>query len=279
MSLRGILTGVLAILISAAGATDRLSAQPVNAIVTAAPTTVRLGQTLTLTSNSPNFFFTNNASVSFYPIGKGQKQQLLCRGSYYQSCSPSLSGRTLSVPIPLAPTGNPFLGQWRLVVRDSNLTGATLSAVIPTSITVVPTNFTGSSGPSASAPFVSGITPSCVWPWPTTITLSVDGTGFDPNSAQVIVSYIYFVGPHGRYRTDWHGKDSRIAANMQLPRSSDHLVFSVDLALIHQASNDHFGTFAGNYYVQVENANGKVSDGPMFFTVQPYHGPGMTQPV
>jgi len=104
----------------------------------------------------------------------------------------------------------------------------------------------------------------------------VNGQNFDPNGSVAIVSYIYFVNKHGRFRTDYNGMDSRVKGTIRF-RSASNLQFTVSLQQIHQ--HDPFGlanNYAGNYYVQVQNPNGKVSDGPMFFTVQPYHGPGMT---
>jgi hypothetical protein len=133
--------------------------------------------------------------------------------------------------------------------------------------------------PPPPAPYITNLTvvnhlpnrDQCVASQPSTVTLNVQGQNFNSNGGQIVVSHIYFVDRHGTFRTDYQGRDSRVAANM-MQRSANFLQGSVDLTAIHQRAGDPFG-LGGNYYVQVQNPDGQVNPrAPFYFTVLPYQG-------
>jgi hypothetical protein len=277
MSGRVLFILLLAVLGLPIGTSNRVAAQ---GMIGAASNCVPLGSQLILTSLTPNSFLFSPATLVTIKSTRTGLANSLCAISAV-SCAPSANGTTLTIQIPTAGGGGSQLLGTSWTLTATNLLGlGTATLTQPNAIKFVSGACAAASSPK-SAPFVTGVTPNCVAasPFaPNFVTLSVDGNNFDPVGAQVVVSYIYFVGPHGKFRTDYHSHDSRRPATM-LFRSTSSLQFSIGLQTIHQQGGDPFdlaGNYAGNYYVQVENPNGKVSDGPMYFTVLPYHGPGMS---
>src|SRR5215831_3041189 len=165
-------------------------------------------------------------------------------------------------------------GFWLLYAMNTR-TG--VEAPLPHTIRFTPP-VPGAGGPVPNpVPYISDFSvnpngsghPKCVPQNASDVTINVQGQNFDAN-ARIIVSYIYFVNRH-KFVTDFHGKDSRVAASMD-QQTPAYLSGSVNLQFIHKTGGDHFG-LGGNYYVQVQNGGGQT-DGiaPNYFTVLPYGG-------
>ena len=267
------------------------SAAQVRPAITAAPNPVTVGGVLVLGTNPTVFVFTPGTVVWVSPlsgVGSGllTRNVVLCgtpagaaaiaggTSAALPPCRPGLGGRTLTVAIPNGPEGDLLLqrglpppsGYWNLSAMNT-ATGAI--AVVRGQIHFVATAPVMSPLPKA-APYVTSISPLCVNSF--TPQIAVYGQNFDAGGAQAVVSFIYFTDKHGTFRTDFNGRDSRVAATM-LSRGPGQLSFQIDLRAIHRTGGDNFG-IGGNYYVQVQNPDGKVSGGPIFFTAQPYNGPG-----
>ncbi len=264
-------------------------------VISTAPASVQeveLGTILMLTTDPARFKFTAGTIVFVTPAfgvpasGLLTVAVFLCGPAGIAVCTPTPSGDTLDIAIPPAPFGNPLIqaglpgqyGFWNLFALDpgiiSRFATITLEAPLPglvhfvSTITVTPT--------IPPAPFVSDVSPGCVDSTQTTVvTGGVDGQSFE-SGARVIVSYIYFVKPNGKFVTGLSGRDSRTPAVM-LAQSPTHLGFSIDLRNVHQTAQDNFTDFGGNYYVQVQNPDGQLSGGPMYFTAKPFEGYGHCQ--
>jgi len=272
--------------------------------IAAAPNPVVVGTNLTLTTDTKKFMFTAATVVWVTPMNGGFSRGnlvslvVLCGpmggvalpgGKSIPggkvTCTPNPGGASMTIFIPAGLIGNQLIqkgtpapaGYWNLFALNPAMLSPfmkfappILEAPLPYLIHFVPT-MTAPAGPPPP-PFVSNVAPGCFAAAPTTITASVDGQNFEPG-AHVIVSYIYYVEPNGVFRTDWYGRDSRTAAIM-LQQSSTYLEFSIDVQQIHETAGDNFTNSGGNYYVQVQNPDGQVSGGPMYFTVKPYYGYG-----
>ena len=272
-------------------------AQPLTSLAFAARTTVPLGTDLELaTTNANVFVFTKDMAliatpVSYGPAAAGVPNRTavahvaLCGPTALvtsilgamspglPACMPTFGGRNLAIAIPSGPIGNLLLqrgmpapsGFWNITV---------FSAAGPVTRVRGPIQFVPAGyvvpAPPVHAPQVSDVEPKCVDSANSPLTLTASGRYFDPNNAQAIVGYIYFIGPHDRFRYDNNGRDSRITANT-IARSSTSITFSIDLQAIHNHGGDRFG-LGGNYYVQVRNPNGSISGDPAMFTAKPFTG-------
>lgn len=264
------------------------------AVISVTPKPVVLGGTMTLTvSPASGYSFDGHTVIVLEPmagVGLGVGLRTLCgglRGGAPNTPCPA-GGKTMTLSVP----NDGSLPAGRYLLRAENWepalvvgrTTACSPACTEADAGLVQFGSSGSSVPppppqKAQAPFITSLSLSnhapgrdqCVQSQPSTVTINVQGQNFDPNGAQIIVSYIYFVD-HGTFRTDFHGRDSRVAANIT-QRRANFLEGSVDLRGIHQRGGDPFG-LGGNYYVQVQNGDGQVNPrAPFYFTALPYQGP------
>ena len=208
-----------------------------------------------------------------------------------QVCMPAAGGATLTIPIPAGPEGDELIqkgtpapsGFWNLFALNPGAMTMTRAlmpfeeAPLPGLIRFVPAGTPA--GPTAPLPppAVYSVSPQCVasTPAPPIVTGSAQGSNFRPG-ARVVVSYIYYTEPNGVFRTDYNGRDSHtgaITSQENCTAQGCSIDFSINIESVHQTAGDPYG-LGGNYYVQVENSDGQVSGGPMYFTVKPFQGYG-----
>lgn len=275
----------------------------VNTLAAATPNPVPVGSVLTLTTTPAAFPFSPGTIVWVTPINGGVSRGMLTSlvvlcgpaggvalpgggalPGANQTCNPTVGGAVLSIPIPaglegdeLAQKGHPApAGFWNLFaltpVAGPRGMVFDLEAPLPRLVHFVLTGVgTGIGTGGNPPPAVYSVTPACVATPPEIVTGTVHGLNFQPG-ARVIVSYIYYVQPNGVFRTDYYGRDSRTDA-IVLQQSSTQLTFEINLRTVHHTAGDPY-TDGGNYYVQVQNPDGSVSGGPIYFTAKPFHGYG-----
>jgi hypothetical protein len=275
-----------------------LSGVPCVTNVLTGPTTVsvdpNLGATLTLGSNNlASFSFTSPVFVWLRSVTAARMvaaTATLCGPAGFtaggiaaagQPCMLNSFGNAVTIHIapldaaPLTSTGFPA-GYWNLYAMHT--TGNMAEAPLPHTVQFVPAAVAPVPAPAPSpGPTVNSwsVVPSltgksqCVPAGNTIVTINMNGANFDAG-ARLIVSYIYFVD-RGTFITMNGAYDSRIGASMQ-SIGPTFLQGTVSLPAIHSAGHDTYGV-GGNYYVQVQNGDGKLDvRAPNYFTVQPYSG-------
>jgi hypothetical protein len=275
-----------------------LSGVPCVTNVLTGPTTVQVdpsqGATFSIgSSNLASFSFTSPVFVWLKSVPFGRMMAAtatLCGPAGFtaggitaarQPCMANTVGTAVTIHIaptdatPLIQTGSPA-GYWDLYAMHT--TGNMAEAPLPHTVQFVPATIAPAPAPAPSpGPTVNSwsVVPSvagksqCVPAGNTIVTINMNGANFDAG-AKLIVSYIYFVD-HGTFITMNGAYDSRIGASMQSVGPT-FLQGTVSLPAIHSAGHDPYGV-GGNYYVQVQNGDGKLDvRAPNYFTVQPYSG-------